>query len=266
MAKFNGRMQISIGANTTAAEKALRGLSKEISNFGKKLTVIGKGFSVAITAPLTAWGTAATVAAGKVKGALNEIVVASGATGTALREIQADFRAVAAQVPNDMSETGRAIGSIHALLGATGTDLQTFAKSMLDMSRITKSDLTPTLRSVTQVMNGWGLDVSQGTQFLDKLVYTSQKTGASINDLTNWLGGSANTFKAYNFSIDEALAMLGSFEKAGVETEKVITGLDRSLGNLADANIKDLAGAILLSLLPLLLMILLLKLRGRLAL
>lgn len=244
MAKaFTGKIHVSIGADTSEVEKALKDLSKSVSKVSKGLVSFGKNVSVSLTAPLTAWGAAATAAAIKVRDALNDVAVGTGATGEALRGLQADFRAIAGQVPDDMSQTAKAIADVNTALGATGPELQQLSKSFLDLSRITKSDLSTNMSTVLKVMNNWGIAASQGTKVLDEFLFASQQTGISIGELAGMLAPSGNMFRTYGFTLEDSIALLSLMSKAGVDVTKVITGLDRSLGNLAKAGVKDLSSS-----------------------
>lgn len=244
MAKaFTGKMRVSIGADTSEVEKALKDLSKSVGKVSKELISFGKNVSVSLTAPLTAWGAAATAAALKVQDALNDVAVGTGATGEALRGLQADFKAIAGQVPDDMSLTAKAIADVNTMLGATGPELQALTKSFLDLSRITKTDLASNIESITKLMNNWGIEASSGAKVLDKLLFASQQTGVSVNELAQMIGESGNTFRTYNFSLEDSIAMLALLSKRGVDVGQFLTGLDRSLGNLAGAGIKDMREA-----------------------
>lgn len=245
MAKaFTGKMRVSIGADTSEVEKALKDLSKSVGKVSKELISFGKNVSVSLTAPLTAWGAAATAAGLKVRDALNDVAVGTGATGEALRGLQADFKAIAGQVPDDMSLTAKAIADVNTMLGATGPELQALSKSFLDLSRITKTDLGSNIESVTKLMNNWGIEASNGAKVLDQLLFASQQTGISVNELAKMLTESGNTFRTYNFSLEEAIAMLALLSKIGVDVGQFLTGLDRSLGNIAGAGIKDMRKAL----------------------
>lgn len=244
MAKaFTGKIHVYIGANTTEIEKSLKDLSYSVKQISKDITRFGKDVSISLSGPLTAWGTAATMAGRKVRDALNDVAVGTGATGEALRSLQSDFRAIAGQVPDDMSQTAKAIAGVHASLGATGPVLQDLAKGFVDLSRVTKSDLGTNMTQILKVLNNWNIDAAQGTQVLSKFLFASQKTGISINEITEIFASSGNMFRTYKFSLEDSIAFLFLLAKSGANVSRVLTGLDRSLGNLAKAGIKDLVGS-----------------------
>lgn len=243
MAGFGGKLRVTIGANTSEIERSLKNVSKNISNFGKQLTSFGKDFSIAISGPLAAWGAASAAASLKIKDALNDVAVGTGATGVALEGLKADFRAVAGQVPDDMSQSAKAIADLNTLLGVAGTELQEMAKSYLNLSRITKTDLSANISSISKMMRNWGIDTSRTTEVLDKLLVASQYTGISISDLAKNLTENGTAARTLGYDFENSIALLGTLDKAGVETGKVMTGLQRVLGTLAEENVKDMGAA-----------------------
>ena len=243
MAKFTGELKISIGANTSAVEKAIKDVSKSISKFSKKINSLGKDLSVSLSDPLTALGAAATAAGLTVRNALNDVAVGTGATGEALRGLQADFKAIAGQVPDDMALSAKAISDLNTMLGVSGKDLQDIAISFLDVSRITKSDLGTNISAVTKLMNNWGIAASRADEILDKLLFTSQNTGVSIDALASGITNTGASLRAMGISVEEGMALVGQLDKAGVNAQQVIGSLQRAMGNFAKAGVKDFSSA-----------------------
>ncbi len=76
--------------------------------------------------------------------------------------------------------------------------------------------------------------------FLDKLLVTSQQTGASIASLASEMYRYGSPLRQVGFSVNETMATLGAFEKAGVNTKLVMGSLRIALGKMAKAGEKDL--------------------------
>ena len=62
-----------------------------------------------------AWGAAATAAGLKIDDAMDDIAAGTGAIGEALRGLQADFKAIAGQVPDDMALSAKAISDLNTM-------------------------------------------------------------------------------------------------------------------------------------------------------
>ena len=231
---------VTLGVRTKEFEDGLARAEKTFKGFTKDINAIGGSIDAGISQPLRNLGRMAIDAANEVRNAFNDLALGTGATGEALQGLKDDFRAVAAQVPSSMSESAKAVADLNTMLGMSGAGVQELAVKFLDLSRITKSDLSSNISSVTKLINNWGLSALQGSEILDKLLFTSQQTGTSVADLARNLADSGGTFRAYGFSLEESAAMLGLLNKNGIEVSKVLTGLDRALGNLAESGVKDL--------------------------
>ncbi len=232
-----------IGADTSEVEKKLKAIVKDIKNFEKQLTSFGKDFSVAISGPLAAVGVASIAAGVKVRKALSDVAVGTGATGEALAGLKADFRAIAGQVPDDMSLTAKAIADVNTMLGSTGPELQEIAKAFLNVSRIAGSDLGANISSVTKLMNNWSVASSRATEMLDKLLVASQNTGVAIDAIASGVTAAGSSLRAMGISMEEGMALVGQLDKAGLNTQRILDSLQRAMGSFAKDGVKDFASA-----------------------
>ncbi len=195
---------------------------------------------------LSSLGTA-TVAAGAVAAAAlfkigtdfdkayDTIIVGTGASGAALDGLKQDFKSVMTEVPNAMGEVAVAIADINTRLGLTGEPLQETSRAMLDLSRITGTDLATNIRTVSRVLGDWGISATDATGSVDKIFYASQQTGISLDKLTTSIVQYGAPLRQYGFTMEQSIAMMSKFEKEGVNTETVMSGLRRGLMSMANA-------------------------------
>ncbi|MDR1943969.1 MAG: phage tail tape measure protein, partial [Synergistaceae bacterium] len=233
------RLSFHIGANTSEAEKAFKEFEKRFDRFSKKVSGAGKAWSAYISAPLAGVGALAAKFAKDVDDALDDIRIGTGATGSALRALGEDFRAVAANVPQNFAESSKAIADLNTMLGATGKELQALATAGLDASRMMKLDLGAVISSASKAMNNWGISASNGVSLMDKLFVASQSTGAGIDRIADGLSRFGPAFRALGFESEQAMAIIAQFDKYGVQTDAVLGSLNKALSTLAKAGIKD---------------------------
>ncbi|MBQ7195896.1 MAG: phage tail tape measure protein, partial [Synergistaceae bacterium] len=235
-------LNVKIGVLTAEFENKLARSEKDIQKFSKKvnseLSKIGKGFE-----PFKNLAISAIAAANEVKDALNDLALGTGATGEALQGLKDDFRAVAAQVPDSMSASAKAVADLNTMLGISGSDVQKLAVKFLDLSRITKSDLGVNISSVTKLMNKWGLETTQGAEILDKLLVASQSTGVSIDKLASGVTSQGDALRAMGFNLDESIALFGQLDKLGDDAGAVFRSLNFAMKNFAKDGITDFAAA-----------------------
>lgn len=196
-----------------------------------------KGAGVLIGAGLAAGvavGAAGLVKAGStIDKAFDTIRLGTGATGSALDDLKASFRTVAKEVPSDLGDVGTAIADLNTRTGQTGGDLERLSVQMLNLSRIADEDLSATIKSQTRLFGDWGVEVEEQEGTLDRLWKTSQATGIGVNELSDKLVRFGAPLRQLGFGLEESAALLGAFEKEGVNADLVMGSLRIALGKMA---------------------------------
>lgn len=165
--------------------------------------------------------------------AFDTIRVGTGETGAALEGLKDDFRAVVGSVPADFGSAGEAISELNKRLDVTGKPLQALSAQMLNLSRITDTELGPNIETGTRLMGDWGIEASGMGDALDKVYRASQATGPSFDRLSQLATQFGAPMRQLGFNFEETLALLGKFEKEGVNTELVMGSMRRALGKMA---------------------------------
>jgi TP901 family phage tail tape measure protein len=171
--------------------------------------------------------------------AYDRIRVGTGATGKALGRLKSDFQATFATVPADAETVSTAITKLNQRLGLTGRPLQRMSAQMIELSRITETDLTTNIETVTRAFGDFGIKAQKQPEYLDRLFRASQKTGVSVDKLADTMVQFGSPLRSLGFDFDEAAAMVGKFEKEGVNTRLVMGGLRIALGRMAAEGITD---------------------------
>lgn len=202
-----GAVVAGIGAGTVAAGVALYGLGKEFDT------------------------------------AYKQIQKQTGATGKEFEALQVSFKNVAKNTGASFTDIATAVGTVAQRTGATGKELDSLSLSMLRMSSITGKDLNTVLESSTKLFNNWKIPVAEMPAAMDKLYVASAKTGVGVDQLSSSAQQFGPVLRQMGFGFEESIALLASFDKAGVNTSKVTGAMGIALGNLAKAGEKDLPGA-----------------------
>lgn len=184
------------------------------------------GFAVA--------GGAALISIGSTFDEMSDTIrVGTGATGDALAALEASAKAVATTVPASFEDAGQAIADVNTRLGLTGDDLEMVSSQFLEMARITGGDLTTAITNGTRVLGDWSVAVEDMPGALDMLFRASQATGISTEKLSDQLVKYGAPLRQMGFGFEEAAAILGKFEKEGVNAELVMGSMRQALGKLA---------------------------------
>lgn len=165
--------------------------------------------------------------------AYDSIRISTGKTGEALEGLKGDMKAVMTDIPTDMKNASTAIGDLNTRLGLTGEPLQAMSKQFLELSRITKTDVSENVRLMTRVFGDWGVSAGDQTITMDKMFRATQVTGIGLGELQAKVVQFGAPLRAMGFSLDESVAMLGKWEKEGVNSELVLGSLRIAMGQFA---------------------------------
>jgi phage-related minor tail protein len=161
--------------------------------------------------------------------------VGTGASGSALKGLEASAKKVGKSTPSSFTDVGTAIADVNTRLGLTGKPLETMSKKFLNLSRVTGTDLSTNIKDVSRVFGDWGVAIKDQPAALDKLFFTSQATGIGVDELSNKVVQFGAPMRQFGFSFEESAALMGKWHKEGVNTEVVMAGMKAGLGKLSKA-------------------------------
>lgn len=167
--------------------------------------------------------------------AFDKIRVGTGKTGKPLKQLEKDFKAVFASVPTDATTAADAIAGLNKRLDLSGKPLRNLSKNMLELSRMTETDLGGNIQSITRLFGDWSIETAKQVPTLNELWRASQKTGVNIKDLSDLMVQFGSPLRNLGFDFDTAAAMFSKFEKEGVNIQTAMPGLRMALKNFAGA-------------------------------
>lgn len=200
---------------------------------GEKLQTSFKQVATVGGAALVGLGAAALKFGNDYDEATDTVAVASGKTGDALEDLNASMMTTFKNVPVSMKDAATAIGDLNARLGLTGKPLEDIAAKMLTLSRLTGTDIKTNVADLTRVFGDWSIATGDQSLALDKILKASQLTGVGINKLSAGVVQFGGPMRQLGFSFEETIAILGKFEKEGVNTELVMGSMRIALGKMA---------------------------------
>ena len=172
---------------------------------------------------------------GSFDDAFDKIRVGTGATGANLDGLKDDFREVVANVPTDFESAGTAVADLNTRLGLTGKPLQDMSAQFINLSRLTGTDLTSNIASMTRMFGDWNIAAEDQSGSLDKLFRAAQASGMGVDQLSAAVVQSGAPLRNMGFSFEESLALLAKFDKEGVNSATVLSGMKAAVGKLAKA-------------------------------
>lgn len=244
MAK-NEAMEAIISLSGTISpelQKTIKNASKYIDGLGKKLKT--GAIVSAIAAIPVATGKAVVDASKYLKDlgsqfdeAADAIRIGTGATGDALDGLLDDFDEVYKSVPTTMEDASKAIADYNTRLGLTGPQLQEISKQALQVSDMLGDDLGGVIEESSQAFQQWNIDADNMGGAMDYIFKVSQSTGMGFTDLMSNMQKFGPQLQEMGYSFETASALMGQLDKAGVNTEEVLSAMKKSVGALAKEGI-----------------------------
>lgn len=124
----------------------------------------------------------------------------------------------------------------YAKLGFTPEQILKMTKSTLSLAAATQFELGPAATTVGAALRAYGLEADQTSRVTDVLAASASKTALDMMDFYQNLATFAPVARAFNFSIEDSVALFGKIRDAGFDASSAATALRNIFLNLADAN------------------------------
>lgn len=161
----------------------------------------------------------------------NTIRVGTGAQGDALDGLVRSAKNVGLNVPAEFDKIAPTVADLNTRLGLSGDTLETVASQYLEAGRILGEDVD--IMKTGAAFNAFKIEGDAVSDAMDHLFQVSQATGIGMNELASQAQAQAPALQALGFGFEEATVMIGSFDKAGLNSSQIMSSLSRSLVNLA---------------------------------
>ena len=229
LVSITGKVDPSLGKSISTASKSMQG-------FGKAAKTVSKVAAVAIGATV-----GATVAAGKAlvdlgsdfKDAENTIRIGTGATGDDLKDLYSTMEEVYKSVPTTLEDASGVIADYNTRLGLTGEALEGLSTQALQVSDMLGEDVSSVVEESSQAFQQWGIDTESMGDAMDYIFKVSQSTGMGFTDLMSDMQGYGAQLQAMGYSFEDAAALMGQLDKAGVNTNEVLAAMKKSVTAMA---------------------------------
>jgi TP901 family phage tail tape measure protein len=235
-----GTAYVGVEFDKSGVGKQLGGLQSDLQS---QLGPLGSILGTSLKAGLVGAAAGAAVLVGKYlydigsqfDDMADTIATATGKSGDDLDGLVDIAKDVGKTVPISFEDAGTAVAQLASKTGMTGKPLKSLATQVTALSKVTGQELGQTIESSTRLLGDWGLKGEQASEGLDTLYKASQATGTETTRLAELLTKFGGPFRQLGFSFEDSAALLGKWQKEGVNTELVAGSMRIALGKFAKA-------------------------------
>ena len=243
MANLNvGNLVSTLRMDMRPFSKGIGAAQTQTKGFGTKFAASMSKLKVpilAVGAALSGIGLVAFKAADDTQKAYNTIRIGTGATGETLEDLTQQFDDLRGEVVGSTEDIATATADLNTRLGLTGDALGETAEQYLNLSRITKTDVATNIKSVTRLFGDFSVATEDQAGSLDYIFKVSQATGIGVSDLATKTTQYGSSLRGMGFDLETSLALLGRFEKEGVNTQTILASLKIGMANMAKEGVSD---------------------------
>lgn len=227
-------LAVKIISDPKGAVEGFKTTSDEAEGLGAKLKAISPGalaIGGAIATGAIAVGKELYNLGARFDEVKDTIRVGTGATGDALQGLVDTAHNVATTIPVDFEKAGTAVADVNTRLGLTGPTLETVASQYLEAGRILGTEID--IAGTSAAFSAFGIQGEAVSGALDELFQVSQATGVGMNELAGGAQKNAEAMQSLGFGFEDTVRLIGTLDKAGVDSNATLASMQRGLTGLA---------------------------------
>lgn len=155
----------------------------------------------------------------------------TGLQGEALDGLVASAKKVGQNVPADFEAVGTTLADLNTRLGLTGGTLETVSSQYLEAGRVLGSEVD--IGATTAAFSAFKIEGDNVVGAMDTLFQVSQATGVGMNELAAGVQANAPALQNLGFTFEDSIALLGSLDKAGLNSTQMMSSMSKGLVTLA---------------------------------
>ncbi|WP_102342278.1 phage tail tape measure protein [Galactobacillus timonensis] len=216
------------------AGESISSVGDKISKAGGSITGVGTTLTKTVTAPIAGVAAASVAAWKSVDEAMDTITTKTGASGEALEDMQNRAKSIAETIPTSFQTAADAVGEVSTRFGLTGDDLEQLSTQFVKFSSLNNTEVSASIDSVSAALAAYGQGAEDASNLLDALNSVGQATGVSVDTLAQDVTKSAAQFTAMGMSAEEAAAVVGAADMAGLDASVMLAGLTKAQKNATE--------------------------------
>lgn len=214
-----------LGKIPNKASQAFDAVGSKLKDVGGKIATAGEEMTKMVTGPIAAVGAGAVAAFTEVDDAMDQLVIKTGATGSALEEMEGIVENMATTIPTDFNTAAQAVGEVNTRFGLMGEELEDLSTAFVQFSQLNQTDVSGSIDIVSSMMAAFGLEAKDAKKVLDRLNATAQRTCIKVDRLADVVQNNASALQEMGMTAADAIDFLGDVEVSGADVGVVMAGL-----------------------------------------
>lgn len=165
----------------------------------------------------------------------SSVAAATGRMGANLDALSESIRNVAAGSASSLEAVGNVGAQVATAFNLSGAPMEALISQVDDLDRVTGQSLD--VRQFGMTLRAFGEDGSQAQERLDALAQTAAGVGIPLNEFVTTLGNAGPAAQALGIGVEGAVNFIVAMDRAGVDADKTIGGLNRAVSVFAEHNI-----------------------------
>jgi len=225
-----------IQQNIDRLENRVKTMANVFDRVGKSIATIGAGVT-AFSAPFVAGMYSAIQTGMEFEQQMYKIKAITGATAEEFEKLTQTAMQMGAQTAYTASEAAEAM-YLMASAGMKTEDIIASIADVLNLATVAQTDLATATDLVVSTLNSFGMSAQEAGRAVDVFVQACANSPATVEKLQYSLKYAAPAAKALGLSLEDTVAALMMFYKAGRKGEDAGTALRQVLTELADPKVQ----------------------------
>ncbi|WP_438837847.1 phage tail tape measure protein [Streptococcus pluranimalium] len=208
-------------------------LQGKLAGLGSKLTSIGTGLTLGLTAPIVGIGAASLSTFATFESQMNRVKAISGATASEFKKLEDQAIKLGASSVFSATEVAQA----QEMMASAGFEVKSILEAMpgvMDLAAVSGGDMALASEAAATAVNMFGLEASQSTHVADVFAQAAADTNAEVGDMAEALKYVGPVAGSLGITLEETAAAVGILSNAGIKGSQAGTTLRTSLARLTD--------------------------------
>jgi len=223
---------VRIGTDVRELERLNGKVQSEFNKVGESVSRVGAGLSLAVTAPILAFGASAISAGANFEEGMNKVKALSGATGEDLEMLTNRAKELGSSTKFSASQAADAM-SFLAMAGFDTAAIYEAMPSVLNAAAAGNMDLAESADIVSNIMTGFGMTADETAGAVDILVAGFTNANTDLSQLGSAMSYVAPVARSLGMDFGDVTTAIGLMSNAGIQGDRAGTSLRGALARLA---------------------------------